>query len=78
TCRADAVRLEQNGVDAILIGEALMRAPDRRAALRELRGVSDRVVFMDGGVIAEQGSPGDMFTNPKSPRLREFLTRFLG
>jgi putative lysine transport system ATP-binding protein len=42
------------------------------------RDVSDRVVFMDGGVIAEQGSPGDVFTNLKSPRLREFLTRFLG
>ncbi|MDR1590016.1 MAG: indole-3-glycerol phosphate synthase TrpC [Oscillospiraceae bacterium] len=38
TCRADVVRLEQNGVDAVLVGEALMRAPDRRAALRELRG----------------------------------------
>ncbi|MDR0446419.1 MAG: indole-3-glycerol phosphate synthase TrpC, partial [Oscillospiraceae bacterium] len=38
TSRADIVRLEQNGVDAVLIGEALMRAPDRRAALRELRG----------------------------------------
>jgi indole-3-glycerol phosphate synthase len=38
TCRADVVRLEQNGVDAVLVGETLMRAPDRRAALRELRG----------------------------------------
>jgi putative lysine transport system ATP-binding protein len=42
------------------------------------RDVSDRVVFMDGGVIAEQGTPGDVFTEPRSPRLREFLTRFLG
>jgi indole-3-glycerol phosphate synthase len=42
TCRADIVRLEENGVDAILIGEALMRAPDRRAALRELRGERKR------------------------------------
>ena len=41
------------------------------------RDVSDRVVFMDGGIIAEQGSPEEIFTNPKSDRLREFLTRFL-
>ncbi|MDR0906658.1 MAG: amino acid ABC transporter ATP-binding protein [Oscillospiraceae bacterium] len=41
------------------------------------RDVSDRVVFMDGGVIAEQGSPEDIFTKPKSERLQEFLTRFL-
>ena len=41
------------------------------------RDVSDRVVFMDGGVIAEQGSPEEIFTNPKGDRLREFLTRFL-
>ncbi|MDR0446477.1 MAG: amino acid ABC transporter ATP-binding protein [Oscillospiraceae bacterium] len=41
------------------------------------RDVSDRVVFMDGGVIAEQGTPDDIFTNPHNPRLREFLTRFL-
>ncbi|NLB29133.1 MAG: amino acid ABC transporter ATP-binding protein, partial [Clostridiales bacterium] len=40
--------------------------------------VSDRVVFMDGGIIAEQGEPHDMLTNPKSDRLREFLTRFIG
>ncbi|MDR0489832.1 MAG: amino acid ABC transporter ATP-binding protein [Oscillospiraceae bacterium] len=41
------------------------------------RDVSDRVVFMDGGVIAEQGAPEEIFTNPKSDRLREFLTRFI-
>jgi indole-3-glycerol phosphate synthase len=34
--RADTELLEENGVDAILIGEALMRAPDKQAALREL------------------------------------------
>lgn len=36
--RADVVRLEEAGVDAVLIGETLMRAPDKRAALAELRG----------------------------------------
>ncbi len=38
--RADVVRLEEAGVDAVLIGETLMRASDKRAALDELRGGS--------------------------------------
>lgn len=38
TCREDVARLEEAGVDAVLIGETLMRAADRRAALDELRG----------------------------------------
>lgn len=42
------------------------------------RDVSDRVAFMDGGVIAEQGPPNQVFTNPKLPRTKEFLARFLG
>ena len=41
------------------------------------RNVSDKVVFMDQGVIAEQGKPEDMFTHPKMPRTREFLARYL-
>lgn len=39
--------------------------------------VSDRVVFMDDGVILEQGSPGKIFGNPDNPRTREFLARYL-
>lgn len=41
------------------------------------RNVSDKVVFMDQGVIAEQGDPKDMFTHPQLPRTREFLARYL-
>ena len=37
------------------------------------RSVSDEVVFMDKGVIAEKGSPEKIFTNPEKPRTREFL-----
>jgi indole-3-glycerol phosphate synthase len=37
--RDDVARLEDAGVDAVLIGETLMRSPDKRAALNELRGV---------------------------------------
>ena len=38
------------------------------------RNVSDRVIFMDKGVIAEEGTPSEIFENPKSQRLREFLS----
>lgn len=37
--------------------------------------VSDKVIFMDGGVIAEEGPPS-ILENPQSPRLKEFLTSF--
>ena len=37
------------------------------------RDVADRAIFMDGGVIAEQGAPAEMFTSPQSERLRTFL-----
>ena len=39
--------------------------------------VSDRVVFMDQGVILEQGTPQEVFGNPKETRTREFLSRYL-
>ncbi|MGD6855827.1 amino acid ABC transporter ATP-binding protein [Bacillus infantis] len=39
--------------------------------------VSDRVVFMDKGVIAEEGSPEQIFNNPDQERTREFLKRTL-
>ena len=41
------------------------------------RDVSDRVVFMDGGIIVENDVPEEIFTNPKHPRTREFLSRIL-
>jgi len=40
------------------------------------RDVSNHVVFMSEGVICEEGTPEDMFENPKNPRTREFLARF--
>ena len=39
------------------------------------RDVSDRVVFMDGGVILEDGTPEEIFDHPKYDRTREFLSR---
>jgi polar amino acid transport system ATP-binding protein len=37
------------------------------------REVADRVIFMDGGYIVEQGSPGDVLGNPKEERTQQFL-----
>ena len=39
------------------------------------RDVSDHVIFMDGGVILEQGNPYDIINNPKEERTRQFLKR---
>ena len=41
------------------------------------RDVSDRVIFMADGVIAEEGAPADIFEHPRNPLTREFLSRFL-
>jgi polar amino acid transport system ATP-binding protein len=41
------------------------------------RKTADRVVFMDKGVIAEQGAPEDIFVNPQNDRTRQFLHRVL-
>ena len=41
------------------------------------RDVSKQVVFMDNGIIAEQGDPETIFTNPSLPRTKEFLARYL-
>ena len=40
------------------------------------RDVADRVVFMDGGVIVEEGAPDALFTQPKTDRVRQFLKRY--
>lgn len=41
------------------------------------REVATRVLFMDGGNIAEQNNPKDFFENPQNPRLKEFLSQVL-
>ena len=38
--------------------------------------VSDRVIFMDNGVIEEEGTPEEVFDNPKSHRTKEFISKF--
>jgi len=39
------------------------------------RRVADRVIFMDGGIIVEEGTPQDIFTNSKHPRTKQFLNQ---
>lgn len=41
------------------------------------RDVSSRIIFMDQGYIAEDAPPEELFTNPKNPRTKEFLKRYI-
>ena len=41
------------------------------------KDVADRVIFMDGGYIVEEGSPDEIFSNPKNERTKAFLSRVL-
>ena len=41
------------------------------------REVANRVLFIDQGIIMEQGSPEEVFGNPKSPRLKDFLSKVI-
>lgn len=41
------------------------------------RDVSTRTIFMDKGFIVEDAPPAELFTNPKNPRTREFLSRYM-
>lgn len=41
------------------------------------REVADRVIFMDGGYIVEEGAPGEILVNPKEPRTIDFLNKVL-
>ncbi len=59
--------LAQNGMTMLVVTHEMAFARD----------VSNHVVFMADGVIAEQGAPRDIFESPKNPRTQEFLSRFL-
>jgi ABC-type polar amino acid transport system ATPase subunit len=41
------------------------------------REVSDRILFMDEGIIAESGTPQEIFNNPQNPRTKDFLSKVL-
>ncbi|MDR3528959.1 MAG: hypothetical protein P4L90_00165 [Rhodopila sp.] len=59
-----------SALDPELVGNVL-------AVMQQLaRDVADPVVFMDGGVIVEEGAPGQMFAAPRTDRVRQFLKRY--
>lgn len=75
-----------SALDPELVGEVLELVRDLGAegativmATHEMafaRDVASRVLFLDAGVIAEQGTPAEVFGSPRSPRTKEFLARF--
>lgn len=46
--------------------------------MRFARDIADRIVFIDDGRIIEEGTPEEIFTNPKNERTERFLERFQG
>ena len=60
-------RLAQEGMTMVVVTHEMAFA----------RTVSDRVVFMDKGVVLEDAAPAELFGNPKHQRTREFLSRYL-
>lgn len=76
-----------SALDPELVAEVLDLVRDLKAegttiimATHEMafaRDVADRVIFLDDGLIAEQGTPDELFGNPREGRTREFLARFL-
>ena len=77
-----------SALDPLLVGEVLELVQELKhegttilMATHEMafaRDVADRVVFLDGGVIVEQGPPAQVLGAPREERTREFLARFLG
>jgi polar amino acid transport system ATP-binding protein len=58
--------LARNGMTMVVVTHEMSFARD----------VADRVVFMEGGVIIEQGPPDQLFANPQTDRVRQFLQRY--
>lgn len=64
----DVIRsLAEDGMTMIIVTHEMAFARD----------VSTHTIFMNEGVIAEDGPPQQIFTNPQNPRTREFLSRFM-
>ena len=76
-----------SALDPELVGEVLTAMKDLAAQgwtmvvvtheIRFAQQVADQVLFMDGGVIVERGTPAQVLTNPRTDRARQFLRRIL-
>jgi polar amino acid transport system ATP-binding protein len=76
-----------SALDPEMVGEVLevMRSLTREGMtlifvtheMKFAQEVGDRVIFMDDGLIVEEGLPSQIFTNPTNPRTRSFLTRVM-
>lgn len=60
-------KLAKDGITMVIVTHEMAFARD----------VADRVIFIDEGVIAEEGTPQEIFSNPQNPRTRDFLSRVL-
>ena len=76
-----------SALDPELVGEVLSVMQDLAKAGMTMvvvthevgfaREVADHIVFMDGGMIVEEGSPADVIVNPQNPRTQEFFSKVL-
>jgi cystine transport system ATP-binding protein len=76
-----------SALDPELVGEVLGAMKDLAAQgwtmvvvtheIRFAQQVADQVLFMDGGVVVERGTPAEVLTNPRTARARQFLRRIL-
>lgn len=60
-------KVAETGITMIVVTHEMKFAED----------VADKVIFMDGGVVVEEGLPKDIFYKPKNPRTKQFLERIL-
>lgn len=60
-------KVAEKGITMIVVTHEMSFAQD----------VADKVIFMDGGVVVEEGKPEDIFSNPKEERTRQFLSRII-
>lgn len=76
-----------SALDPEMVGEVLTVIKDLAASGMTMaivthemgfaREVADRIIFIDEGVIAEEGTPEEIFGNPQCPRLQDFLSKVL-
>lgn len=83
--RPDVILFDEptSSLDPELVGEVLKVIKDVTSSgitsllvtheMQFAKSISNRIVFMDQGVVAAEGSPADIFDNPSTPRLAQFL-----